>query len=144
MQQMCSYVVTAIFLIVCIWQDLRTGRISGRIFFWFGVGGMLFNILFGSSIPEILKSILPGVCLFVFSRLSGEQIGYGDGFVIGITGLYLRERRAVSLFCMGLLLCAFCTMILFAVGKIYRKTEIPFLPFLMAGFIVQILFQYKI
>lgn len=80
----------------------------------------------------------------LFSRLSGEQIGYGDGFVIGITGLYIRGKGAVTLFLTGLLLCAFCMVILLVTGKIHKKTELPFLPFLMMGFAVQILFQIRI
>lgn len=75
----------------------------------------------------------------IFGKLTGEQIGYGDGLIVIVTGLFLSGRENVSLFLIGLFLCAVSTTVLFFTGKITRRTTLPFVPFLAVAFLIQAL-----
>ena len=45
MQQMFRYGITAAFLLLCSWQDIRTKEISMRLMLLFAVTGIFLNIL---------------------------------------------------------------------------------------------------
>ncbi len=139
MQEMLRCGLTALFLLFCTWQDVKTGKISLRLICFFALTGILVNFVLKSPLHTWVYSILPGLGILLFGRLSGEQIGYGDGLVMVVTGLFLEARGAVSLFLSGLLLCAVSAAVLFLSGKATAKTTFPFLPFLLAGFVVQMI-----
>lgn len=139
MQQMCRYGLTAIFLLSCTWQDIKTGKISCGLFCLFTVTGILSNILLKNSLLTLPVHILPGIGILLFCRLSGEQIGYGDGLTMTVAGLFLTGREIIGLFLIALTLCSVSAMVLFLFKKVGKKTTIPFLPFLTAGFVIYML-----
>ncbi len=143
MQEMFRYGLMVLFLGLCTWQDIRTGRISFIVILVFGIIGIGINLMIKCPPVLVFCNMLPGVGILLFGRLSGEQIGYGDGLVMVVAGLFLKGRGAVSLFLTGLFICAAGGMILFMAGKVNRKSSLPFLPFLLAGLGVQIVFVYR-
>lgn len=139
MQQMFRYGLTGIFLLIGTWQDMRTRKIGMQWIILFGTAGMIMNIVFHSPWHIWFSGIMPGIVILIFGKLTGEQIGYGDGLIVIVTGLFLSGRENVSLFLIGLFLCAVSTTVLFFTGKITRRTTLPFVPFLAVAFLIQAL-----
>lgn len=139
MQQVFRYGLTGIFLLIGTWQDMKTRKIGMQWIILFGTAGMIMNIVFHSPWHIWFSGIMPGIVILIFGKLTGEQIGYGDGLIVIVTGLFLSGRENVSLFLIGLFLCAVSTTALFFTGKITRRTTLPFVPFLAVAFLIQAL-----
>ena len=138
MQQMFRYGMTAGFLLICTWQDVRSGKSSGKVLALFAATGIAAHLLTDGCWQTFAFGMLPGIVILLFGKVSGEQIGYGDGAVILVTGLFLTGRENIGLFLTGLFLAAVFVIGLFFIGKLKRRMSLPFLPFLLAGFIVRI------
>lgn len=142
MQQVFRYGMTAVFLLICTWQDVRSGKISGKILVLFAATGMAVHLLTGGGWRTFVMGTLPGIVILLFGKVSGEQIGYGDGAVILVTGLFLTGKENIGLFLTGLFLSAAFVIVLFFTGKLKKQMSLPFLPFLLAGFILRIVSVY--
>ncbi len=113
-------------------KDIRTRKISLKPI----LIGMLFGVFL--MIPEgingfwaALAGMLPGIPLIVFSFLTKEKIGYGDGFILIFAGFLLGIRCAVFILLSGMLCCALVSVILLILKKGDRNTTLPFVPFLI-------------
>ena len=59
----------------------------------------------------------------------------GDAWVLLDLGIVLETGEFLITVCLGVLLSGGCAMILLALKKAGRRTEIPFVPFLLAGYV---------
>lgn len=71
--------------------------------------------------------------IFLLSFCTGEKVGYGDGWTLMMIGLFLGAYRCFLILFAGLLAESAVAAVLFALKKIGRDKEIPFLPFLLLG-----------
>ena len=121
-----------IFLVLCSIQDIREKRLSVKRL---AVAGILFLIvsLVFEEIPveKRLCNLLPGMAAFLLAALTKEQIGYGDAAIL------VSARAILGAVMGGLLLLSIFSIILLAGKKADRKTTMPFLPFLSAGMLWQ-------
>ena len=76
----------------------------------------------------LLLSLWPGMTLLLLAAASGEKIGYGDGWLILGMGMWCSAEEIVSVLLMG---CVLCT----GAGILRKEKELPFVPFLTAGYI---------
>jgi prepilin signal peptidase PulO-like enzyme (type II secretory pathway) len=79
-----------------------------------------------------------GIFMLV-SRITRGSIGSGDALIIGVIGLHLGFFHALAVIFYALLLGGVLSLILFLMKKVSRRTSLPFVPFLTAGFLVSIL-----
>lgn len=93
-----------------------------------------------TSIISAVLSLLPGMGFFLLSFLTGEKVGYGDGWVLLMIGLFLGVYRCFLILLVGLLAESSLAIVLLVFGKIKRDREIPFLPFLLLGMGVVVCF----
>ena len=128
-----------IFLVLCSIQDIREKRLSVKRL---AVAGILFLIvsLVFEEIPveKRLCNLLPGMAAFLLAALTKEQIGYGDAASLVVLGILVSARAILGAVMGGLLLLSIFSIILLAGKKADRKTTMPFLPFLSAGMLWQI------
>ena len=80
-----------------------------------------------------------GGAVWLAGKISRGSIGSGDAWVLGGLGAYLGWQEAVTVFFFGLVFCA-------AAGGVYVrlsgkgiKTEMPFIPFLTASYLVHLM-----
>ena len=102
----------------------------------FVTGAILHLVIGEPSALELLLGCLVGAIFLLIARISREAIGYGDGLMIIATGAFLGLIDNVLL-----MLCAVTLAALFSIGllimkKWKRKDEIPFIPFLLGGYVV--------
>ncbi len=85
-------------------------------------------------------SLLPGLGFFLLSFLTREKVGYGDGWVLLMIGLFLGVYRCFLILLFGLMTESVVAIVLLTLGKINRDREIPFVPFLLLGMGVAVCF----
>lgn len=132
-------VIVSIFLAIGTVWDIKKHNLPGKYLLVWSVVNILYlcvmSMIDGNNVlfMQALWGVLPGiVCLFL-AYVSGEQIGYGDGLVLVLTGTLLGVEivLAIVLVALSILICF--SMILLVTKKARRKTQIPFLPFLLLG-----------
>lgn len=85
-------------------------------------------------------SLTPGILFWLLSFISGEKVGYGDGWVLLMIGLFLGVGRCFLILLTGLAAESFLVLILLAFRKVHRDKEMPFVPFLLLGMGVVVCF----
>lgn len=78
-------------------------------------------------------SLIPGAGFLLLSFFTREKVGYGDGWVLLMIGLFLGAYRCFLVLLAGLLAESVAAIVLLALRKIQRDREIPFSPFLLLG-----------
>ena len=105
------------------------------------VGGSLIGIAFGvvehRRIDTIMVALIPGILLLVFSWLSKEVIGYGDGLVLLTMAFFLSIQQQVYILMMAFGIAGIVALILLLVFRKKRKYRIPFVPFIFAAFLIE-------
>ena len=135
--ELISKVVLLLFLGGAAIQDYRKRELPViYIGIGFGIGLILRLVIGEPTVLELLLGSLVGAVFLLISRLSREAIGYGDSLMIIATGASLGIIDNVLLMLCALLLAALFSIGLLILKKYKRKDEIPFLPFLLGGYVI--------
>ena len=127
------------FLGITAVDDLKTRQIKVLEIIIFGVIGILFNFIFKwHTATSLFGGIIVGCVMFLFSVLSGEKIGKGDGLVVMVTGLYLGFANTLSLVWISSILAAIIGGLYVKKYSVDTDIELPFIPFLLMGYLVLI------
>ncbi|WP_052291976.1 prepilin peptidase [Natranaerobius thermophilus] len=124
-------------LVISVITDLLKGIVLNKMIFFFGILILLTRIVI---IEELFYHLISGLfsflLLFAVMVLSGHKMGGGDVKLYGIIGLGVGLLDSLaSLFFASLIGLAVMLPGLIS-GRISRKTEIPFVPFIWAGVMV--------
>ena len=157
-------IILFVFLIVASIWDLKEKRIPVWVFSL--TAGLIVCLDFGYLITELLSvdgaegtkivteglagtgsriliqklgGMAVGLVLLAVSKLTGGEIGEGDGIAFLITGFTLGFRDNFLLLCEALLLSFVWSLILIIAKKINLKTSLPFVPFVLIAFAIHIL-----
>lgn len=85
------------------------------------------------SLLSVAFSMVPGAVFFLLGFVTREKVGYGDGWVLLMIGLFLDLPRCFLILLAALLIESATALILLVLRKIQRDREIPFCPFLLLG-----------
>lgn len=120
------------------WRDIRKQRISAGLTAGVFLAAAFLRI-FRGEFRELLAGLIPGALLLGAAWLTKEAMGYGDGLVELALGAVLGWRAAVQVLMGAFLLAAvFCAAAL-ALRRVGRKSELPFLPFFLAAYLLLLL-----
>lgn len=112
-------------------EDMKKRRIHLLLVVMAAALGVLYQIFWGAlTFTEILGGIFVGVILLALGRLTGEAIGYGDGLVFLVTGVFLGGLENLSLLFTSLTIAFIFSSIQIIIRKKTAKDEIPFIPFI--------------
>ena len=129
-------IVLFLFLAVCAVCDGIWKRIPIAVV-WMGVLTAVLLRLEGAmgeaSWLAAGLSLAPGVMFWLLSFLSEEKVGYGDGWVLLMIGLFLGAGRCFLILLTGLMAESFVVLLLLAFRKVHRDRQVPFIPFLLLG-----------
>lgn len=103
--------------------------------------GMIVAVLFRiQGITEgqagwlmLVFSLLPGVIFWILSFITKEKVGYGDGWMLAMIGLFVGVWECLVILLAGLIMESVMALILLAAKKITGDRKIPFAPFLLLG-----------
>jgi leader peptidase (prepilin peptidase)/N-methyltransferase len=126
-------------------EDLRRKEISLFPVMGMAVVGTGCSLLGGDwTDASVLLRFLPGLFVLLLARLSGESIGYGDGWVLLALGCFFDPEDLVSL-CMAAISCAgIVALFLLLVLHRGRHAQIPFVPFLLLGYGIGLIYQFAV
>lgn len=98
--------------------------------------GLLFAGSFGSvELWNRLAGAAFGVILLLFCFFSQEAMGLADGIIILACGIAFGVQETVTLCFFGALYAGLFSAVLLFSHRVGRKSRIPFLPFLLLGYI---------
>ncbi|MBD5519523.1 MAG: hypothetical protein HDR07_13935 [Lachnospiraceae bacterium] len=100
----------------------------------------LTGIMGEEGVTATALSLIPGAGFFLLSFLTREKVGYGDGWVLLMIGLFSGFSRCFLILLIGLLLESMVAVVLLLLKKVKRDKEIPFSPFLLLGMGVTLCF----
>ena len=118
-------------------EDVRKKRIDILPLLAFSVIGAIYKTVTRAlTIPEICGGMLLGVGLLGIAKMTGESLGYGDGLLFLVTGIYLGGWDNCSLLMTSLVLAFVFAIIQILVRKKSAKSEIPFVPFVLSAYVL--------
>ena len=130
---------TVVFLAMNSWLDIRRREISLLLTVVYAGCGIIYSILQGRKIQDVLIPAGIGILFLAAGLISRGAIGEGDCWILLALGALLDTETYIRMLCIGFFLAAFWSGILLVIRRKSRKTEIPLMPFLLAGYIGGIL-----
>ena len=130
---------TVVFLAMNSWLDIRRREISLLLTVVYAGCGIIYSILQGRKIQDVLIPAGIGILFLAAGLISRGAIGAGDCWILLALGALLDTETYIRILCIGFFLAAFWSGILLMIRRKSRKTEIPLVPFLLAGYIGGIL-----
>ena len=102
--------------------------------------GIIFAPLFIMSddrdgIIRYVTGMIPGIVFMIISFASRGQLGQADAGVLICLGLCIGINGAIAVISVSLTLIAFTAMIMLLTGKFNRKSTLPYIPFVLLGYI---------
>lgn len=135
---MYQYVLTLFLLVVCTYTDIRYRRVYGKAVAFYSVLALAGHLLRPPDIwPEIIYGAVPGAACMVVSWITRQGLGYGDSILILVCGMTLGIGACAAFVFSAFLLAGIWAGVLFVFRRADRKKEIPFVPFLLAAFLLQ-------
>lgn len=130
------------FAAAAAWQDFKWKQIEAWVFIVFGAAAGAFVIFALIACMEegwkcYLAGCFPGIFLLLCSKMTGGEIGEGDGLFFLVSGGFLGIEENLMLFIGGTMLCGLFGLGIFIYKKIRYgiysgKERLPFLPFAAA------------
>ena len=130
---------TVVFLAMNSWLDIRRREISLFLTVVYAGCGIIYSILQGRKIQDVLIPAGIGILFLAAGLISRGAVGAGDCWILLALGALLDTETYIRMLCIGFFLAAFWSGILLVIRRKSRKTEIPLVPFLLAGYIGGIL-----
>ena len=130
---------TVVFLAMNSWLDIRRREISLLLTMVYAGCGIIYSILQGRKIQDVLIPAGIGILFLAAGLISRGAIGAGDCWILLALGALLDTETYIRMLCIGFVLAALWSGILLVIRRKSRKTEIPLVPFLLAGYIGGIL-----
>lgn len=121
--------------------DWRKREVSLFSLGGFGVVGIGLNLWLGyQSVIEAAGGVALGILLLAAAFFTREAIGFGDGLLICITGIYLGFWENLSLLIAGAVCCGGILGIAILAGRLKMADRVPLVPFLLLAFIGRMIF----
>lgn len=136
---MAAYCAGLVLLAMLAAEDIRERKISVNKLLIFALLAVVYRIFMKELWwQEILGAVSPGIMLLLLSWSTNESIGYGDGMTVVVLGLWMGGWFTLQILGIGILLTG-----IYAVWRIIRKKKgvIPFVPFLLAGMEVALIYE---
>ena len=124
------------------WTDLRRQEVSMPSLGAAAAAGILLNLLVNyQKSAELFAGIGTGLFLLAVSAVSKGAVGFGDGLLLCVTGIFLGGMGNLRLLMLGSILCAAVLGAGLAFGRVRWKQRFPFVPFLFLAQIGRILWK---
>lgn len=133
-----QYVLTGAALGICSYTDLRYRKVDVRaaaIYLVLAVLGHVFGQT--ASLVDLAVGVLPGAVCFVISWVSRQGLGYGDSLLITVMGVSLGVWNGIWSACTAFFWAGIWAFGIYIVRRAGRDRELPFVPFLLLGFVIQ-------
>lgn len=134
-------IATVIVLIICSYVDIRQRKVEKRIAGIYAAAVLAGRLAEGGTgLVALFTGLVPGILFLFLSFVTRQGIGYGDSILILLLGASVGIEAELEI-----LLLAFALSGIWAVALLFRKKgnvqqEFPFVPFLLAGAVLEMIF----
>lgn len=134
----------SVMIVVCLGyfsvEDILKRELNGLLLTLAGAAGIFFLICEGACQDwQVVLRFLPGLASLGLGWLTKEGIGYGDGLMLLCLGCFLSLPQLLNVCLTALTLAGLAAILLLLVFHKGRKEELPFVPFLLAGYGISLL-----
>lgn len=129
-------VVVGILLLVQGYRDLREKEIPVWVTILGGILGLILSVFEERTMLDMVYAFLPGIFCLFFAKISREAIGYGDGILLCGLGCMYSIEKLLSICMIASVLGGITALVLFIFFHKKGNYEIPFVPFLFLGWLV--------
>ena len=137
MLEIIKIVVLGVFLLIEGIRDLQKHKVSMITVMIAGILGVIFQFgIIQENGLKIIGGIFIGIVLLLLAKMTREKIGYGDGWIFVVTGIYMGFRNNMYLLLLSLFLASLVSICLLVFKKVNKKTELPFVPFILPGYLL--------
>ncbi len=127
-------------LSICSFEDVKRKQIRLWVVCAFGIMGMVLHLIYRQTgIVDILGGMGIGALLLLMGLISRQKIGYGDGFMFFVTGIYLGFWGNLSLLTAAMISVMMYALVLLASGRGSGRYEIAFSPFVLFGYVAMLM-----
>lgn len=103
------------------------------------MGGVSGVILTKRDLIELLLAFVPAGISLIFSKLSRGALGLGDAIVLVMMAFYYSLERIISICILAFSIAAVIALYLLIVAHKRGDYQIPFVPFLWMGWLIDML-----
>lgn len=124
-------------LFISAWIDLKREIIYVPLIVCMGIIGVICHIfLQENTIWNLMSGMLIGVILLLGGIWSGEKIGYGDGVIFIMTGIFLGFWGNMLLLVIASILAGVTCTGLLLTHKKCKEEQIVFVPFIFISYVI--------
>lgn len=136
-------IILLIYLLICSYSDIKTQTISLKLSIIFIILFLILNFIFNfTSYLSLFFSIFPGCLILLLGKFTKQSIGYGDGIILIVSGMYTNFWYCTSILLTTLMLSSFFSLFLI-LKKRSLKTVFPLAPFILLSYLINLFFTYQ-
>ena len=134
------FALVFIVLVIEALKDFRKKEVNIPILGIMAIAAMIMVFLGKDiSVSNAIIGLAEGVLLILVSVMTKGQIGIGDGILLAACGLMLGGKDNMVMFFFACLSSAIVSVLIMIIKKADKKTKIPFVPFMIPGFLIMVL-----
>ena len=127
-------------LAVSAYRDWR----EKQIYLYLPIGALILGLIWHlvcreRALEDMLLGAVVGLVMIIIGKVTGEAIGIGDGMMLVVSGIFLGFWGNMCLLITALLLVGCVALFLIVIGKKGKDYRLPFLPFLLVAYLLQLL-----
>jgi len=130
-------IVLLIGLFYIAWFDYRTKLIEAKWLWIIGVFGVVLLLLHSgiAIVGQVFAGTLPGWILLMLAWVSGESVGFGDGWLFVVTGIFLGWKKNAVLLLGSLIFAGVFAIVCLVLKKKEKNDRIALAPFVLAAYV---------
>ena len=149
MQQM-RWMIALFMLAICAYTDIREKNIYLFPLIICSAGGILIAVAAFFTLPgysgegltnDLVAPVIAGAVLILFATCFDRYIGSGDGYLMAALGILIGNRCNLYVAAAGSVLASGYALVKLIRRKKRFLSSIPFAPFVMAGFIMVMVYE---
>ncbi len=123
-------------LIQGVW-DLRTKEIPTWVSLGLGICSFLYSVCSQRDWICMILALLPGAICLLIGYVTRQAVGYGDGILLCALGMLYSLEEVLDICIIASLIAGIVGLVLLVVFKKKGSYQIPFVPFLFLGWMLQ-------
>lgn len=132
-------VIVGIVIGIQTYWDIKRKEIPSLVSVVGGGIGIVFCFVLERSGTDVILSLMPGAFCLLYGGLTREAIGFGDGILLCVMGLFYDVEHLLWICMSAWIFVGMVALWLLLIVHKKRDYTIPFVPFLLLGWSLEIL-----